>query len=320
MVPRDGLWSRTVASAEMMAASKAQWPVRRHSPEGAHHHPGERRIERWMRSCGRMDMPASVAPGGTLDRSSALPLWAQLLADLRRRLAGGEFSDRFPTDRELVDEYGVSRQTVREAMRQLRDEGAVERQRGRGTRVRPAEFEQPFGGLGSLFRAVEATGVDQISEVRALERCREPAAAAELGLGPRAELIYLERLRLAEGVPLALDRVWLPAERASALLEADFRHTGLYDELSRRCGISIRSGRERIEPVLPGGADARLLGLRARQAAFALERITHEGSGPIEWRRALIRGDRYHLVAEWSDPSSGSAMRRPATEAAPLDP
>jgi GntR family transcriptional regulator len=233
----------------------------------------------------------------TLDRSSALPLWAQLLADLRRRMAGGEFAERFPTDRELTGEYNVSRQTVREAMRQLRDEGAVERQRGRGTRVRVAEFEQPFGGLGSLFRAVEATGVDQISEVRALERCREPGAAVKLGLD--------------EGVPLALDRVWLPADRASALLEADFRHTGLYDELSRRCGISVRSGRERIEPVLPSSGDARLLGLRARQAAFALVRITHEAAGPIEWRRALIRGDRYHLVAAWSDPSSGSAMTRP---------
>jgi GntR family transcriptional regulator len=265
-----------------------------------------------------MELPVSFVSRETLDRSSALPLWAQLLADLRRRMAGGEFADRFPTDRELTGEYGVSRQTVREAMRQLRDEGVVERHRGRGTRVRPAEFEQPFGGLGSLFRAVEATGVDQISEVRALERCREPGAAVKLGLDPSAELIYLERLRLAEGVPLALDRVWLPADRASALLEADFRHTGLYDELSRRCGISIRSGRERIEPVLPSSDDARLLGLRPRQAAFALVRITHEGGGPIEWRRALIRGDRYHLVAEWSDPSGGGTMTRPAASA-PLE-
>jgi len=265
-----------------------------------------------------MELPVSVVPRKTLDRKSALPLWAQLLADLRRRMAGGEFMERFPTDRELTGEYGVSRQTVREAMRQLRDEGAVERQRGRGTRVRPAEFEQPFGGLGSLFRAVEATGVDQTSEVRVLERCHEPSAAGKLGLDPATELIYLERLRLAEGVPLALDRVWLPAARASAVLEADFRHTGLYDELSRRCGISIRSGRERIEPVLPNRDDARLLGLRPRQAAFALVRLSHEASGPIEWRRALIRGDRYHLVAEWNDPSGGSAMTRPAG-LAPLD-
>ena len=271
-----------------------------------------------LRSCVQMELPVSVVPRETLDRKSALPLWAQLLADLRRRMAGGEFMERFPTDRELTGEYGVSRQTVREAMRQLRDEGAVERQRGRGTRVRPAEFEQPFGGLGSLFRAVEATGVDQTSEVRVLERCHEPSAAGKLGLDPATELIYLERLRLAEGVPLALDRVWLPAARASAVLEADFRHTGLYDELSRRCGISIRSGRERIEPVLPNRDDARLLGLRPRQAAFALVRLSHEASGPIEWRRALIRGDRYHLVAEWNDPSGGSAMTRPAG-LAPLD-
>ena len=264
-----------------------------------------------------MELPA---PRDALDRSSPLPLWAQLLADLRRRMAGGEFAERFPTDRELGDDYGVSRQTVREAMRRLRDEGAVERQRGRGTRVRAAEFEQPFGGLGSLFRAVESTGVDQISEVRALERLRDRDVARKLELEPEAELVYLERLRLAEGAPLALDRVWLPLSRASALLGADFRHTGLYDELSRRCGITIRSGRERIEPVVPGSADARLLGLRPRQAAFALVRRTDDAAGAVEWRRALIRGDRYHLVADWSDPSGGSPMIRPAATAALLEP
>ena len=267
-----------------------------------------------------MELPVSAVPREALDRSSPLPLWAQLLADLRRRMADGEFAERFPTDRELGDEYGVSRQTVREAMRQLRDEGAVERQRGRGTRVRAAAFEQPFGGLGSLFRAVEATGVDQISEVRALECLRDEAVALKLGLEPDAELVYLERLRLAEGAPLALDRVWLPMSRASGLLAADFGHTGLYDELSRRCGITIRSGRERIEPVVPSSADARLLGLRPRQAAFALVRRTDDAGGPIEWRRALIRGDRYHLVATWSDPSGGSAMTRPGATAALLEP
>ena len=80
-----------------------------------------------------------------LDRTSPLPLWAQIADDLRARLARNEFSERFPTDEDLVREYAVSRQTVREAVRRLEQAGVVERHRGRGTFLRPTpEFEQPL--------------------------------------------------------------------------------------------------------------------------------------------------------------------------------
>ena len=75
-----------------------------------------------------------------MDRASPMPLWAQVLSDLSDRLGAGEFDERFPTDQELVEAYGVSRQTVREAVRRLADDGLLARERGRGTRVRAVEF------------------------------------------------------------------------------------------------------------------------------------------------------------------------------------
>ena len=72
----------------------------------------------------------------TVDRDSALPLWAQVLGDLRRRLARGEFTgSASPATTSSAEHYGVSRHTVREAVRRLQDEGVVERGRGRGTFV-----------------------------------------------------------------------------------------------------------------------------------------------------------------------------------------
>ena len=98
----------------------------------------------------------------TLDRSGALPLWEQLLADLRHRLDRDEFADAFPGELALVAEYGVSRHTVREAVRRLRDEGLVIAGRGRTPRrAEPAAIEQPLGEAYSLFTAVEATGSQQ---------------------------------------------------------------------------------------------------------------------------------------------------------------
>jgi GntR family transcriptional regulator len=75
-----------------------------------------------------------------LDRTHPLPLWAQLEADLRRRLAAGAFDARFPTDRELVESYEVSRNTAREAVDRLCAEGLLERRRGRGTFILAPEF------------------------------------------------------------------------------------------------------------------------------------------------------------------------------------
>lgn len=254
---------------------------------------------------------SDLGTGVALDRRSPLPLWAQLLADLRRRLAQGDFTTRFPTDMELTAQYGVSRQTVRDAVRRLDSDGLLERRQGSGTRVRPAEFELEISGLLSLFRAVEDSGVAQISQVLALDTRQSSEAAHQLGRPPDADLVYLERLRLAGSEPLALDRVWLPLEIAGGLLGADFRHTSLYDELARRCGVALVANRERVAPVVPTAAEARLLGLPKGGAAFALERWGDSIGGPVEWRHTLIRGDRYHIVAEWTA-SIGASTGVPA--------
>ena len=238
--------------------------------------------------------------GMTVDRHSALPLWAQVLADLRRRLAAGEFRSRFPGDDELTAHYGVSRHTAREAVRHLQAEGVVERGRGRGTFVRDGVIEQPLGALYSLFRSVEEQGFVQRSIIRRLEERQDAEAAAMLGLAPGAPLVHLERLRLADGAPIVLDSSWLPAALARPLLAVDFTHTALYQELHVRCGIRPDAGWERIRPVLPDPEQRGLLQIPARTPALAIERLATWQATPVEWRHSLVRADRFSYVARWT--------------------
>lgn len=235
----------------------------------------------------------------SLDRSSPVPLWAQLEAALRNRLDRGEFDARFPTDHQLVEEYAVSRHTVREAIRHLNRTGVLRRERGRGTVVNTAEFEQPLGALYSLFRSVESAGVEQRSDVLTLEPTIEPAVAARLDLAHDTSLVFLERVRFAAQEPLAIDRAWLPMADAARLLDSDFEHTGLYDELERCCGIRPDAGWERIAPIVPEARDRQLLRMTNAQAAFFLERRATASGRPIEWRTTVIRGDRYRFVSEF---------------------
>jgi GntR family transcriptional regulator len=240
----------------------------------------------------------------SIDRSNPLPLWAQVLEDLRRRLAGGEFAAQFPTDNDLIGHYGVSRHTVREAVRRLQDEGVVNRERGRGTFVTAPAIERSWGAgvVYSLFRSVESQGYEQRSEVLDLSETTDEAVANRLALAVGEPLVRLERLRLVDGKPLAHDVVWLPAAVARPLLGVDFTHTALYDELASRCGVRPTAGSERVHAVVPDRVVGELLGLGPRQAAFAMERTSHAAIGPIEWRETLVRGDRYSFVATWSGP------------------
>jgi GntR family transcriptional regulator len=246
-----------------------------------------------------------MATSAGVNRSNPLPLWAQVLADLTRRLNGGEFDARFPTDQELVGAYGVSRQTVREAVRRLSDQGRLERERGRGTQVRKLEFEHAPGTLEGLFHQVEAQGSVQTSEVRALRVTTDGKVARRLGASPGTELVHIERLRLADGEPLALDRSWLPARLARPLLDESLTRAGLYDELARVCGVTVTGGSERVRPVVPSRPERIALGIAPDVAAFAIERLVVDGARPVEWRRSLVRGDRYSLVVELSAQRAG---------------
>lgn len=252
--------------------------------------------------------------GRRLDRSAASPLWQQLLTDLRTRLSAGEFTGEFPGELALVGQYAVSRHTVREALRHLRTEGVVTAARGRRPRLAPPEIEQQLGALASLFAAVESRGLEQRSLVRVLDVRADGVVAARLGLEESTPLVHLERLRLAGGEPLALDRVWLPAELAHPLLHADFAHTALYDELAVHCGIRLTGGREQVRAVVPSRAERSLLAMPASAALLLVERTGCLHGRPVEFRHTLVRGDRYAVTAEFDargySLSAGPTTRR----------
>jgi GntR family transcriptional regulator len=184
----------------------------------------------------------------------------------------------------------------------------LRRERGRGTVVNRSEFEQPLGTLYSLFQSVESAGVDQTSEVLELGVVTDADVAGHLEVPPDTELVLVARLRLAGGAPLAVDRAWLPRLVAEPLLDVDWRHTALYEEL-RRCGAPVPDqGWERLTPVLPDEGDRVRLDLGETDAVFHLERLGCRDGVPIEWRTTLIRGDRYRFVSDWS-PGNASSLR-----------
>ncbi len=237
------------------------------------------------------------------DRTSPLPLWSQVLEDLRRRVALGELDAGFPTEEELTRDYAVSRHTVREALRRLEADGLLVRERGRGTTLARPQFEQPLHALYSLARTVRSTGLEERSDVRALRLVPAGEAAEALGVESHAQVVYLERLRHAGDEPLALDRSWLPADLAAPILGAELSVGSVYDVLAAACGLRVTGGWERIRPLNPSDDERRLLALPGNEAVFGIERLALAAGRAVEWRHSLVRGDRYSFLAEWDEPA-----------------
>jgi GntR family transcriptional regulator len=238
-----------------------------------------------------------------------MPLWAQVLEDMRRRLDRGQFANGFPPERVLVDQYDVSRHTMREVMRRLHAEGLINRERGRGTFLRQQTIDQPTGSLYSLFRSIEDQGFEQRSKVLDLDERVHSTVAEQLGVAPKTKFVYLHRLRYADDTPIATDELWLPSRLCRALLQSDFGHTAVYAELERVCGIRPGAGWERVHPTIPTKDERTLLATTAEAPAFLVERFTSHLGRPLEWRRTVIRGDMYTFMSSWTD--TGGHRERP---------
>lgn len=243
------------------------------------------------------------------DRTHPLPLWAQVSADLRRRIDLGEFSISVPGEFELTEQYGVSRHTIREALRVLRGEGILKSERGRGTSVQERTYSQNIGTLYSLFQTIADEGVEQSSSVQRLSLTTNPTVAQELGVESNTELLVLERIRFANKEPLAYDTSWMLASETRELLTSDFSRHSLYGELKSRCGIEMNGGRERIISQIAPRHIAAILDLPPGGAVFAIERLGAANNRAIEWRETFIRGDRFTLEVDFNLDTPSSISR-----------
>lgn len=238
--------------------------------------------------------------------SLASPLWESIGADLSRRVADGGFAGGFPGELDLSREYGVSRGTIRNALRPLRETGTVTVHRGRKPRVIRGGEGDAFGPVYSLFESVQASGMSQRSVVLVREFTTDAAVAAQLSLPPGEVLLHLSRLRLADEEPLAVDHVWLPADRVRPLLNVDFAETALYRELRERCGITLDGSREEARAAIASVADVESLGCAVGAPIFRIRRIGFSSGVPLELRCSHILGDRYLMTSTFGETELGS--------------
>jgi GntR family transcriptional regulator len=234
--------------------------------------------------------------------SGPIPLHHQVYLDLRSALDAGEWraGDRLPTERQLAERYGCSLITVRHALGELAREQRIERTRGRGTFALPPRIDRDFAAGLSFAEEMAGRGLEPATRLIAsrIEPASE-AVAAGLELKPGTPVVYLERLRMADGEPLLLEQARLPADRFGDLLTVDVERNSLYDLLADRFGTRVVRAREAVEPVLIKTREARLLGVRPRTPTLVVEGVAFSADDrPIEFARTYVRSDRTRYYLE----------------------
>jgi GntR family transcriptional regulator len=224
------------------------------------------------------------------------PLRQQLEEILEGLIASSEPGDPLPSERALAERYGVARMTARQAIESLLAKGLVYRLQGSGTFVDEARLVQPER-LTSFTEDMRARGM--APGARVLRREVAPApdmVASRMRVPVRSELVVIERLRTADGVPIALETAYLPAARFPGLEQVNLAGSSLYALLQIGWGVEVKAADQWLAPALLTPGQAALLDVAIDQPAFRFQRLTYDEAGvPIEFVVSLYRGDRYEV-------------------------
>lgn len=229
-----------------------------------------------------------------LDKHSKEPLHAQLSAIMRAKIYRREWPSRsaIPSEHELMARYGISRGTVRRAIKSLVDEGLLDQRMGRGTFVTPQEISHPAGVRPISFaESLHSQGLEFTTEV--LDKEVGGAAddvAFELEIMPGDPVLFLRRVRRVDNKPIICQESWEALDLCPGYQDVDFAHESAFDAAERCSGKRIKSSKIRYTARLAGKEHGTYLECDESTAVLVLEQtIRFDDSKAFEWSLTWLK-------------------------------
>lgn len=234
------------------------------------------------------------------------PRYYEIEQALREIIARSQPSDPLPSESELCAQFNVSRMTARHAMQRLVQEGLIYRVTGRGSFVAMPHVHRQANTLTSFTAEMTRRGKTPSSRiVRAEVTDPTPEDRASLRLPRGAPVVIVERVRLADGIPVARERAAFP-ERCRPVLDADLKTGSLHQALLELGTIPTR-GRATLTSTAATERDAELLDVDEGRPLLVERRIIRDQRDePLEYTESRYAGDRYLLEVNFDVEKSGS--------------
>lgn len=235
-------------------------------------------------------------------------LYIQIAETILERIEAGELQphDQLSSERDLSEEFGVNRLTVRKALGMLVSQGVLYRVPSKGTFVSQPKLSQEMNVLIGLSDQLIRSGLQpgaKVLEISAVPATWSVAKALQIGEG--TAVYYMHRVRYANKEPIAIERTYVPVEYYRGLEAYDLENRSLYDIMGRDFGRPVRLARQGLEPVLATEDEARLLGISQPASLMMILRVGLDINGvPVEYSKDLYRGDRSRFVFMTQNPNA----------------
>jgi GntR family transcriptional regulator len=254
---------------------------------------------------------------------SGIPRHEQISTWLREEIESGAYQvdERLPSENELCERFEVSRITVRRALQTLEADGFIYRRQGLGSFVADRRVRQGLVRLTDFHQDMALAGLTASSRVLCQREvpCPEPVALW-LQVACDSPVLRVDRLRLGDGEPVALDRTWFPRPYSRLLENRGLGDDTFYRILEEEYGIPIVSGRYRISADVTDPETAGILDVEPGAALLIIERLSRTSEDrPVYFQRRLYRSDRVAYELELArDPGGRGAGESPDQVGMPL--
>lgn len=233
-----------------------------------------------------------------LDANSSIPLYIQIREYILENIRLGNYKkrQRLPSERELSTILGVSRMTARQAVTSLIKEGILESKPGKGTYVTRPLIYQQLGMLTSFSEEIRQRG--GVTSSRVISKGLQPAGyevARKLEIPIGTQVVFLHRLRLADGNPVALEAATLVSSYCPEILEKhDFSKESLYQVLREEYECPLTWARQQFQSRMPTQREQTLLEISANTPVLVNDRVTFTTQDkPIEYVNSTYIGDQF---------------------------
>jgi GntR family transcriptional regulator len=232
--------------------------------------------------------------------STHLPLYAQVENVIMDRISDGSLpaGSRLPPEDSLVQEYAVSRTTIRAAVQSLVQRGLVEIRRGKGTFVTHPKIKQELTELTGFVEDMQALGRSPTAKV--LDKqivAANQSVAGHLALPQGAPVVRIQRVRLADGVPLSFDETYLPKELGEKVMADNLATEPIFSLLEQKYNTPLVEAEYQLEAVCADATVAAGLHIGVGSAIFLIERTSYSiGHRPVDYEKLHYRGDHIRFV------------------------
>ncbi|MGJ9382498.1 GntR family transcriptional regulator [Salipaludibacillus sp. CF4.18] len=236
-----------------------------------------------------------------INKSSPIPIYHQLEERIKTEIEEGSLKsgDLLPSEREYAETFKISRMTVRQAISNLVSNGYVYRKKGTGTFVSQKKFEQILPGLTSFTEDMKRRGMvpsNELVEFSILPASEEVAHALDI---KNSESVYkIERIRLADNFPIALETTFVSKHRIEGITE-EIAHTSLYEYFESTLNLNIDHATQLIESSIINSEEKKLLHMKTGDPVLLIQRTTYLDDGtPLEFVKSVYRADRYRFMID----------------------